>query len=327
MNSWCRFLTGFFVAVFLSLFLWCFLWLNAIGVPTSSSKWMYDAYAIKANRASILNNRPAIVIVGGSNTLFGINSELLESLTGYPVINTGVNAGLLLSYTLYSADRFIKPNDIVVMMLEYPMYNYQGEVGESLIDYTLARAPDYFYHANLADKIRLVFMAPLKRLLVGTRFNPDSNQSSGIYNAVNINAYGDQINTGNAYFTEAILSELNSNSSARSYGRLRNPDGQGWKKIEAFVSDRQATNPCIFLMPPAFLENAYYRQNSVERYFYDNLSNDARRHNLTFLGQPFDFMYERRHFFNTDYHLRDEGRDLHTRSVAALLVPAIKTCN
>ena len=79
-------------------------------------------------RASILKSRllrdtpfPRIILVGGSNVAFGIDSELMEQELGIPVINDGLHVALGIA-PINEIRKNLKPGDIVIISLEY--YNF-----------------------------------------------------------------------------------------------------------------------------------------------------------------------------------------------------------
>lgn len=67
-----------------------------------------------------------VIVVSGSNTLYSVNSPVLEQELGWPVTNTGQHWGL----ALYAAERltaFLRPGDVVLAPLEYESYLPGGD--------------------------------------------------------------------------------------------------------------------------------------------------------------------------------------------------------
>jgi len=82
-------------------------------------------------QASLLKSRllketpsPRIIVVGGSNVAFGIDSELMELELGIPVINDGLHVALGIA-PLNEIKSFLQPGDIVIISLEY--YNFTDD--------------------------------------------------------------------------------------------------------------------------------------------------------------------------------------------------------
>lgn len=62
---------------------------------------------------------PRIVILGGSNTAYGINADAITEATGYPVVNMGLNAGMRYTYANALAEEFVGEGDIILLAYEY----------------------------------------------------------------------------------------------------------------------------------------------------------------------------------------------------------------
>ncbi|MDR0363213.1 MAG: hypothetical protein LBJ46_11105 [Planctomycetota bacterium] len=62
---------------------------------------------------------PRIILIGGSATAFGLDQYLLEEMTGYPVVNMAVHAGLGPELFFAPLRDEIGPGDIVVICFEF----------------------------------------------------------------------------------------------------------------------------------------------------------------------------------------------------------------
>ena len=62
---------------------------------------------------------PKIVFVGGSSLALGLDSALIHTKTGLPVVNMGLNGGLGLRYMLEEVKPDIGPGDLIVVSPEY----------------------------------------------------------------------------------------------------------------------------------------------------------------------------------------------------------------
>ena len=74
---------------------------------------------------------PRIILIGGSNLSFGIDSSLIEEELGYNLVNTGIHATIGLKFMMDSVIDHVRPGDIVVLIPEYSQffgrYAYGGE--------------------------------------------------------------------------------------------------------------------------------------------------------------------------------------------------------
>lgn len=295
---------------------WTVLVLGQIGTPLPGSLWVDGAMAKKQALAEAIRV-PKIAIVAGSNALFGVRSPLLEQAWGRPVINLAVNAGLLLPSILEQAKPALREGDIVLMPLEYPLYNYHGEINQVLVDYLLSRR-DRFVRQSPWTIAQVIFEATLRRVIEGYRGLPPDFRLTGLYGPHMIDRWGDQIGTdiaqrSSAYYAEALASPV------RHYGREFQQRAEGWTLLRNFKSWADARNICLILLPPAFMRRDAYMQDAVEKHFYQNLPARARHNGLIYLGAPLDEMQPPEDFFNTDYHLVDGARTEFTNRVIQLI--------
>jgi len=137
-----------------------------VGVPTQTSRWIYELDTVKASYAHSIKT-PKILLVSGSNTLYGISCQMIQEETGVPCINTALTQELGLDYILTHARNFAKAGDTIIMPLEYQLYISDGKPSDLLIDYVFAYAPDYLKTTNLLSKIRLVGGISFERLTQG----------------------------------------------------------------------------------------------------------------------------------------------------------------
>ncbi len=65
---------------------------------------------------------PKIVVVGGSNLAFGLDSPLIEKVTGRGVVNMGMDGFLGMRFMLAEVEPFLRESDLVVLAFEHGAY-------------------------------------------------------------------------------------------------------------------------------------------------------------------------------------------------------------
>jgi len=308
---------GFFVRFFIALVVLFLFWgglvLGMSGRATESSQWVFDVYEKKRAYAQSIEERK-LVIVSGSNALFGINSEMLEVALGMRVVNFGVNAGVLLPFMLYKAKEVIKEGDVVVLPLEYHVYTYDGVPNAQMIDTIFSRDMGVFYALTLREQFLMVWNITVKRVLAGYEAKGGTPVSSGLYGAHNVDARGDQVGATAAAKSEAIRGELDA-LMANNYGEIYRGDALAWEYLGEFVAWCEARDAEVIFMPSTMLFFDEYKSDPKELWFYENLPEEVRKRGWRFVGEPFEYMYEKEHYFNTDFHLTVEARDMRTRQM------------
>ncbi len=299
---------------FVSLcFLWFVLVYSQIGNLTQSSRWLYEAYELKESSAGKINKNK-VVIVSGSNSLFGFDSMMLESYWGIPVTNNGVHAGLGLQYILNKSQNVLSRGDIVILPIEYAFYQSDGKPSGTYIDYILSRDVAYFNKLPLIDQFMVISTMNVNRLHKGIKFNFNSElaPTKGIYGVQNINSYGDQINTEVDKMTKREWSAIDDLSpGAISTSEISSDFIQ---TMNEYVDWAKRKGICIIAMPPNYMFFNDYKEKKYIR-FLSNIKSFYEVNGITFLGNPSEYMFDKKFYFNTIYHLNYDGVQKRTLQV------------
>jgi len=138
----------------------------SIGSYTKSEWWVREIYQYKEYIASNIK-QPKIIIASGSNSLFGINSGLLEKVTGYPVANLAVHGALDIDFLYYKLLDHVNEGDIVVMPIEFGMYvrDFDNEwFSNNMISWGY---DDFLEKLPVKDKFMFVIQVPKERVVQG----------------------------------------------------------------------------------------------------------------------------------------------------------------
>ncbi len=313
------FIKTFFLSLITYFIIWIFIIFAQFGNPTKMSQWVYDVYQKKENIAKNIKGQK-IVIVAGSNALFGIDSKLLSKYFKLPVLNYGVNAGIDLPLTLHLAKRVINKNDIVLAPLEYSMYLYNREAGVQMIDYLFSREPSFFWKLTLKEQFYILWHTTLKRVLDGYLSKGGEKITTGVYGVHHIDNNGDQIETKLSNKTPYMYKEIEKHkNNPEKYGHNFKTDTLSWNYLENFVNWCREKNVTVIFMPPAFMRNKSYLNNPIEKKFYQNIGKIIENRGWIYIGNPFKFMYNSLYFFNTNYHLINKGRFINTKLIISNL--------
>lgn len=308
---------GFFIRFFAVLVVLFLLWVGLVlgmgGGATESSQWVFDVYEKKRAYAKSIEQKK-LVIVSGSSALFGIDSGMLEDALEMRVVNYGVNAGVLLPYILYKAKEVIRAGDVVVLPLEYHVYTYDGVPNAQMIDSVFSRDMEFFYALTLREQFLMVWNVTLERVLAGYEAKGGTPVSSGLYGAHNVDARGDQVGATEAARSEAIRKELDA-LKPNKYGEIYGGDGLAWEYLQEFVVWCEEREVELVFMPSTMMFFDEYRSSAKELWFYENLPQEVRKRGWRFVGEPFEYMYAKEAYFNTDFHLTAEARKRRTREM------------
>lgn len=90
--------------------------------PTMRINGYFDAVRFKIARARA-TPPPRILLVGGSNLAFGVDSAALARATGRPVVNLALSADLGRQFILRQAANEVRRGDLVVLSLEFTLFS------------------------------------------------------------------------------------------------------------------------------------------------------------------------------------------------------------
>ena len=267
-------------------------------------------------KSALLENTPSprIILIGGSNVAFGIDSELMESRLGLPVVNMGMHGGIGES-SYREVFEQLRSGDIVILMPEYLIFA-PGELFQGN-DVVLAQWMEYDL-----EKLRLVSPSRVPTILLGiaqiktnrrlAALFLNSDLERGVYVAHNFNAHGDFI--GHVDASEPIK-----RLQDEPYIKSSNYNRKVYEYFERFNLDAYRRGATVYFEFPAS-RALNCKQTGEERFreFYDALLDWTTIPVLTALDE---ICYPDSYFYDTNYHLNGVGRQVMTERIIKDLLP------
>jgi hypothetical protein len=114
---------------------------------------------------------PKVVLVGGSNLAFGVDSGMIEARIGLPVVNMGLHADIGLAYMLEEVKPYVRSDDTIVVIPEYEQFYGETMYGGRQLWMVLWAFPEGFnflkwpsqyltlatsFHQHMAVRYRLL---------------------------------------------------------------------------------------------------------------------------------------------------------------------------
>ncbi|MFB2935119.1 hypothetical protein ACE1B6_07550 [Aerosakkonemataceae cyanobacterium BLCC-F154] len=290
-----------------------------IGVPTQTARWIYELDRIKISYAKSIES-PKILLVSGSNTLYGLSCATIFQETKIPCVNTALTQELGLDYILSHAQRLANPNDTILIPLEYQLYLSKGSPSELSIDYVFGYDPNYFKSVDLFAQIKYIGGISSDRLIQGisTKLKPTSSQKKY---ANRINQYGDTLDNGKDKMTEQQFKLMDTWSpfTLNKYAI----DNYAKNKIIEFITWSRKNNINVIATWPSTVNFEVYQKPDTQA-FFQNIESLYQSQGVPVLGKAEDFLYDKSLFFNSVYHLNDIGRNQRTKQIINLIQPYLK---
>jgi hypothetical protein len=260
-------------------------------------------------------NGPRLILVGGSNLAFGIDSQMLKDATGFEPVNLGLHAALGLEYQLKQVKQYARQGDVVVLCPEYETYMYRLlPYNETLVDDLLEQAPaaaGVFRRDSWSQRKRFLDVGALVAASgwVQRAFDPPSFQPQAEpYHRGGFNRYGDMVD------------HLSKEPSRFEIGKIRPIEKvdivYSISVLNQFVADCEAQGARVVYTFPVMPKERWVKS----RQLLEDLSNSLdRRLNAELLGTPSHFVYDSHEFFDTEYHLQKRSVGLRSNTLANLL--------
>jgi hypothetical protein len=282
----------------------------------------YLAAVLEKDRIIRSAQSPKIILVGGSNLAFGIDSKAIQDSIGVPVVNMGLYAKLGLKYMLAQVRPYIKPGDIVLVVPEYDQFYGDFANGDNTLNTALLYAPsdrirDFMRSYSIADVVLRPRAENVRRSFLRAAasaagkedafFPPDTNP---VYNRHSFNEYGDVVAhlgrkgmNPDSIFVKPLppLSEFNK-------GTLDDLNG--------IADEAKGQNARAYFLFPSYIATSYDINVAAIDSLRLKLASGMR---MPILGTPRDFVYPGQYFFDTRFHLNEDGRRIRTQKMIELL--------
>ena len=289
-----RRLSVFFAVIILLIIIGLFL------PPTPKSR--YSQLFSEIKKDSLLVNVPAprLILIGGSNITFGLNSRLIKDSLKLNPVNAGIQMSVGALYMLDNALNYIKPGDVVILALEYSQYYGRAAYGEEALLKTLLDIPSD--NKRTLRKQQLFNIIEYVPKYSFSKFNPDEyifDRSEGIYTVNAFNEYGD--------------ADIHWNLSPRkiipSGPENRKLNDDLLEEFSRFNDKLNKLGASFFITFPCFQASSY--DNS--RVQIEELYRKLNERSLRLLGTPERYRMADSLVFDSPYHLTKQGVDLRTR--------------
>jgi hypothetical protein len=312
-----------------------------MGAPVKASWWVKDAMIVKDHIITKYKNKPKILLLSGSNSLYGVDSKQLSHELSMPTINLATHFNMGLSYFIFQAKKYVKKGDIVIMPLEFVFYDRASDYTAWFVNNIIAWNDPYFYQLSLIEQINFIYHTSPKRIIEGLlaqtlvkntpkeilkkrtlsqsfilkdiqkRWKTNNLKSS--YSYASIGKQGDiEKNIGikkkmRTYKTSYMFNNLHLTKNFLHH----------YKQLKELSVTRGFT---LVLTWPVTLENSRFStKHNPTLAHIQAFENQLRQNDIDLLGTLQDFHYERKYFYDSGYHLNTDGKKLRTQKLASLL--------
>ena len=266
-----------------------------------------------------------IVLVGGSNLAFGIDSTMIQRATGCPVVNMGMNGYLGVRYMLEEVKPYLKPSDIVVLAFEWD--NFFKSIDGTAADLLAVVKSNQvaFFYLSLKQKFWVITATPAMAQEKVMRMIAETITLL----KTRVTGRKDEIQNDEDYlFWDVVLTLRGTSPEGDVVSHL----GVDWpyRRKDGQIPMGMPVEPKMISLMRDFATEMTKRDVSVMvsytpimRRFYDRHQSDlSEAHKLITATPPLSapsppsaFVFDEPYFFDTVYHMSGEGRTLRTQKL------------
>jgi len=282
----------------------------------------YLAAILEKDRLIRNTPSPKIILVGGSNLAFGIDSKAIEDSLGLHVVNMGLYAKLGLKYMLAQVRPYIEPGDVVAVVPEYDQFYGDYSNGDQTLNTALLyappdRIPDFIRSYSIVDVVLRPRVENARRSFlrafaaaIGREQMLFPQDTNAVYNRRSFNQYGDAVSHLNR-------KGMNPDSIfVKPLPPLKEFNRGTLKDLNSIASKAREEKAHAYFLFPSYIDRSYVINVAA----IDSLRRKlAGGMDIPIVGTPKDFVMGKQYFFDTRYHLNREGRDLRTLKMIEVL--------
>jgi hypothetical protein len=285
--------------------------------PSHGLAWIQNSYRKKEAIAKSIKGKK-IVFVSGSNTLFGVRTQDIQSAIGIPVVNLGVDIALGPDYILERSKRSLRSGDTVILPLEYKFYMFDGDREQTEIDYVLTLDKPFLQKLSFLDRVRFLdSVEPMEIFLsLGRRKLPPETPVGNGFSSKTLNSNGDETDN---FDQKIILDNIKKKYKPVPIQRIQPYyESFGLREVIKYKEWCDKNNVNMVITWPATIYFGVYKDLSYREYF-SFLISFFKAHHISVLGSPYDFFYPINYFYNSIYHLNSMGMTIRTNKLIDLL--------
>lgn len=265
-------------------------------------------------------NKKSIIIISGSNSLFGISSPVIEHKTDYNIYNFGINAGFPLCLYMYFAEKYAQKGDIIIAPLEYGFYTAQdkltpkayAQISTWAMPYTFV-LPDHWQKELKKRNIRTYW----QRLPNLFRELPIQNPETTLSHVMSSPQLATQNAQTNRYGERLQDKKPEKNNFNNGYFKKQSASAYFKNEITAFRDRLAAKGISLYITFPVSEKQSKFDIDTPEtqdklQYYREQIESCG----INFFGTDSFYNLENKYFFNSHYHLNATGSILRSLLLA-----------
>lgn len=267
----------------------------------------YASILDKEKRLKSLSNQSRLIIIGGSNTRFGLDCQILKDTLELEPVNMGIHIGLGLDFMFKHVDDYLQKGDILLVSAEYHNFLskdiYYGDEGLTdmyLIKHEWRKALWHIIDTHNYFSMYRMIQKRIKRIGLDMSDIPKKMEVRTKYNE-----FGDYTGHYNL-------------SSSGHWGMEPlplMPDEKVLLDIKEKIASIRNRGVKIVFLPPPYCRSSF----EIDSLAIDHITENLNAIGISFNMKPCETSYSDSLFYDSRYHLTYRGVQLHSRKIAKQL--------
>ncbi len=263
-----------------------------------------------------------IIIESGSNSLYALDSYMIEKEFNIQTINLSDAAAYPLKQKLLRIEKYLNKNDIILLPLEWKYYS-RIELGDYFKNNLLGKLHYYYNFNSNLDELIQIANTPFINFTKNIKYKYRLSQKQHRYLGKNIEKF-DKNERGTRINNKTILSQLTMSCDKYIFVKqIKN----GFELSDTFKDNIQIikrlqtkSKQIIFTWPTVVGDDCYsdkYRLKldkfviKLKKYLDDN--------EVLIIGNPYDSKFPTKDMADTFYHVKPNAKEVRTKKLIKLI--------
>ncbi len=284
------------------------VWLFHVALDTPVYRHTYYAALEKQFDRLVKIEENKVVLVGGSNVAFGVDSRLFQELYGKPLVSLGLYGlfGTRLMMELSKAN--LQSGDIVIICPELSAGAYRNDINGEAIWKAVETRPDMLL-AMGTEAVGSAFQSLIPFVVDKYAYLSSGTQpqNEGVYQYDSVSTYGEilqGLRPGNIMRTGCLSEPV--------LYRIEEMDDAFLDEINRFSASCALRGVTVLFSFPPVNAKALSRQDISSDVLYALYDGMMARLDCDIISDPNRYVYDEGYFYDTNFHLNDSGVVLRT---------------
>jgi hypothetical protein len=261
----------------------------------------YNLAVVDKNKMLEDKSSPKLIIAGGSNCAFGIDSSKIQKALNMPVVNMGVHANFGLGRILDDITPYINSGDILLIIPEYDLFTY-GWNGDSDA-WTLIFNTGFIRKNQYRLLLSKYYGLPNN---FGSYLQTKTNVFVNILRSTDLRSYK---RNGFDEFGDEVAHLQFESVPITTAGSIGSINQSYLNDFTHFVEEFSKMGVTVLLSYPSY--DAASFDNSIDVIAQLNSIFQTQK-DLTVISTPENYRMLREDMYDTTYHLNAQGREIRT---------------